>query len=234
MPFPILSVILPVYNEHRTILNVCQSIDQNVLSKVPDAEVLIVDDGSTDGTGTLLDEWASANTHYRIIHQLNAGHGAALRAGLNAASGQTFFLIDSDDQIPLEPFEHAWEKSKTCDLLSGVRQQRQDPIARLFLTKVIRFSIGLIFWVYLKDANCPFKLIRRDLWEAAKPFIPAETLAPSLFLAVFARRQNFRVVEFDIPHRERSHGTSSLRYGKLLRFCARAFQQLWRFRLVLP
>jgi hypothetical protein len=80
------------------------------------------------------------------------------------------------------------------------------------------------------DANVPFKLMRRVVWEDARALIPADTLAPSLFLAVFAARRGYRVAHIEVAHRERQTGVVSIRRWRLLKFCARAFRQLLTFR----
>jgi glycosyltransferase involved in cell wall biosynthesis len=103
-----LSVIMPVYNEEGAIVAAVDEVKQFVLAFVPESELVVVDDGSRDGTGPLLDAAASGDPRIRVIHQPNGGHGAALLAGLKAAQGEYVFLIDSDRQIPLDNFNAAW------------------------------------------------------------------------------------------------------------------------------
>jgi hypothetical protein len=98
------------------------------------------------------------------------------------------------------------------------------------LTRVIRNALTLLFGVRLHDANIPFKVFRRELWTDAAPVIPADTLAPSLFFAVHAARRGARIAFVDVGHRERTTGTVSIRRWKLLKFCARAWNQLLDFR----
>lgn len=94
--------------------------------------------------------------------------------------------------------------------------------------------LRLLFRVPLRDANVPFKIRRRSIWLEARRLIPEETLAPSLFLALYARRRGFKIVEREVPHCERATGTVSIRRWKLLKFCVRAFCQLLAFRRKLP
>jgi hypothetical protein len=76
----------------------------------------------------------------------------------------------------------------------------------------------------------PYKLLKRSLWTAARPLIPDGTLAPSLFLAVFAARRGYAIAYLDVTHKDRETGTVSIRRWKLIKFCARAFRQLLDFR----
>jgi hypothetical protein len=98
------------------------------------------------------------------------------------------------------------------------------------LTAAVRWTLRVLFGTRLYDANVPFKVFRRSLWLEAERFIPADTLAPSLFLAVYADRRKFDIRHVDVPHRERQTGTVSIRRWKLMKFCVRAFGQLVRFR----
>ena len=84
--------------------------------------------------------------------------------------------------------------------------------------------------VRLYDANVPFKLVLRTCWQQARPYIPEDTLAPSLFLAIFMKRRGFKIAEFDVTHKQRDTGVVSIRRWKLFKFCARSLWQLLAFR----
>src|SRR5689334_932163 len=99
---------MPVYNEEGAIVAAVDEVKQHVLGLIPQSELVVVDDGSRDATGRLLDEAAAADARIKVIHQPNGGHGAALLTGLKAANGEYVFLIDSDRQILLDDFKTAW------------------------------------------------------------------------------------------------------------------------------
>jgi glycosyltransferase involved in cell wall biosynthesis len=230
---PTLSVVIPAYNEEAAIEGAVEEVGTEVFRVVADAELIVVNDGSRDSTGERLDRLAEKEARLHVIHQGNGGHGGALRAGMDAARGEWLFLIDSDRQIPLSVFEPMWREVQDKDAAFGVRRRRNDPRLRLMLTSAIRGALRLMFRTRLYDANVPFKIVRRSLWEEARPLIPADTLAPSLFLALYLRTRGCRIVEVDVPHRERSVGTVSIRRYKLLKFCAKALGQLVWFRRAL-
>lgn len=98
------------------------------------------------------------------------------------------------------------------------------------LTRLVRAALRLLLGLSLRDANVPFKIVRRSAWERARPLIPADTLAPSLFLAVAMCRRGDNVGEREVAHRERETGTVTLRYWKPFRFCTRGFIQLLALR----
>ncbi|MCX5659941.1 MAG: glycosyltransferase family 2 protein [Planctomycetota bacterium] len=224
------SVVMPAYNEEGAIAAAVEDVRAHLFSILPGAELVVVNDGSKDGTGAILDRLAASEPRLKVIHQKNGGHGRALRTGLDAAQGEFVFLIDSDRQIPLEAFPPLWEAAKSRDGAWGVRVKRHDPRLRLWLTKVIRATLPLLFGVRLRDANVPYKIIRRSIWLEARDLIPPDTLAPSLFLALFARRCGYDIVEQEVPHAERRTGVVSIRRWKLFKFCAKAFRQMLAFR----
>ena len=229
-PIP-LSVVMPAYNEEGAIQAAVVEIREWALDRVPGAVLVVVDDGSRDRTGAILDQLAAADPRIRVIHRPNGGHGPALRTGLEAARGERLLLVDSDRQIPLSAFPSLWEAvAGGRDAAFGVRARRQDPPLRLWLTGVVRRALTLLFAIRLADANVPFKLLRRRLWDDARDLIPADTLAPSLFLAVFAAVRRYDVAEIVVPHCERQTGVVSIRRWRLVRFCARALRQLLAFR----
>ena len=225
-----LSVIMPAYNEEAAIKKAADEVEQNVLAIIPGAELIVIDDGSRDATGRILDKLAEKHAQIRVIHQPNGGHGWALRTGLDSARGKYVFLLDSDRQIPLEAFSTLWAAMPGSDAVFGIRGERHDPKLRLILTKLVRYFIHIFFKVRLRDANVPFKIFRRAIWLEARELIPEDTLAPSIFLAIYMKRRGLKIVEQEVPHRERSTGLVSIRRWKLLKFCSRALPQLLVFR----
>lgn len=225
---------MPSYNEEAAIEQAVREVERNVLMAIPGAELVVVNDGSRDRTGLILDKLAVENAYVRVIHQTNKGHGRALRTGLDSARGEYIFLIDSDRQIPIEAFGVLWQALGDADAAFGLRSERHDPKLRLILTAVVRFVLRVAFRTPLRDANVPFKILRRSIWLEARNVIPEDTLAPSIFLAVYMRRRGFKIIEREVPHCERTTGVVSIRRWKLLKFCARAFIQLLAFRRKLP
>jgi glycosyltransferase involved in cell wall biosynthesis len=222
---------MPVYNEEDAIAAAVDDVREHVLSAIPGAELVVVNDGSRDRTGAMLDAITAGDSRVRVIHQTNAGHGGALIAGVEAARGDCIFLIDSDRQIPLDEFSSAWAAvQRGRDAVFGVRRRRHDPALRLYLSRFIQRVVRAMFGVKLQDANVPYKLFRRAVWQQARPLIPDGTLAPSLFLAVVARLQGYDILEVDVVHKERDTGEVSIRRLKLLKFCARGLSQMLELR----
>jgi dolichol-phosphate mannosyltransferase len=222
-----LSVIMPVYNEEGAIVAAVEEVQRLVLDVVPGAELVVVNDGSRDRTGALLDEAAAKDARIHVVHQVNGGHGKALLAGLGKASGEYLFLIDSDRQILLDDFKAAWAEIEAGrDAVFGVRRRRFDPAFRLYLSALVRESVNVLFRVRLHDANVPYKLFRRAVWTEVRDCVPEDTLAPSMFLAIAAKSRGYNIVELDVTHKERDTGEVSLRHFRLLKFCAKGLVQM--------
>jgi len=225
-----LSVVMPAYNEEEAIEAACEDVRRDVLAHVPDSELVVVNDGSRDQTGPILDAIAAGDGRIRPIHQANSGHGGALMTGCDAARGEHLFLIDSDRQIDLSDFVAMWNEVQSCDAVLGLRAERHDPALRLSLTKFVRLGILLLFGVWIRDANVPCKLLKRSLWVEARQLIPDGTLAPSLFLAIYIRVFGFDVRDHVVRHLPRTTGVGSIRGLKLFKFCLRGLKQLITFR----
>jgi len=161
---PLLSVIVPVYNEVKTIRQILEKIDSVAIEK----EIIVVDDGSTDGTGKVLRDIKYPNLKV-IHHSGNRGKGAAFLTGLANATGE--FVIIQDADLEYDPMEYAklieeFNKSGV-DIVLGVRfteGYRGMLIPRLgnrFLTGLL----NLLFSAQLNDFLTCYKLLRRDTLE---------------------------------------------------------------------
>lgn len=103
---PLISVIVPVYKVEKYLDQCVRSI---VEQTYPNLEIILVDDGSPDNCGAMCDAWAEKDDRIRVIHQKNAGAGAARNAGLDAARGEIISMIDSDDYVSAHMYAHLME-----------------------------------------------------------------------------------------------------------------------------
>lgn len=228
---PSLTIIMPVYNEEGSIAAAVGEIYELILDRIPGSELLAIDDGSRDSSPALLDQMSAGTPSVRVLHKPNGGHGDAVRYGLDRAEGEYLLLIDSDRQIAVEDFDLLWNRRGANRLLIGVRATRHDPLHRLVLTRFVRAGIFMLFGKWIRDANVPFKLLHRSVWEKAAPLIPRDALTPSLFLSVAAAAiPSTELTEVVVRHKPRTSGETVLRPMKLARFCAKALGQMLTFR----
>ena len=109
---PKVSVTVPVYNTSRYLRKCLDSLANQTLK---DIEIIIVDDGSTDESGKICDEYATKYRNFRVIHKTNGGSASARQTGLNAAIGDYIIVCDSDDWVELDMYERLYNAAKeTC------------------------------------------------------------------------------------------------------------------------
>ena len=231
---PTLTVVMPAYNEEGAIAAAVDEIRTEILESHAGSDLVVVDDGSRDSTGAILDGLAAGDPRIRVIHQPNGGHGAALRRALDAATGERILMVDSDRQIPMSAFAAVEAAGADGRPVFGVRRHREDPAVRLALSALIRVVLRLVFRAPLRDSNCPFKLVPREVWAEARGPIGEGALAPSMMLAMWVARSGRPFAEVEVDHRPRLTGVVSIRRFRLVRFALRGFRQLLEFRGRLP
>jgi dolichol-phosphate mannosyltransferase len=227
-----LSIVMPVYNEAGVIADVVDELTRDVVARLDGAEIVIVDDGSTDDTPEILDGLASEHDHVTVLHApRNQGHGPSLRRAFEESEGDWIFQIDSDGQQVAAELWDLWALREQADLVVGVRRGRSEGRHRDFVSAAARWANQLLGGVRLRDVNVPFKLIRREVWEDLRADIPRVTVAPSLLIAVGASVRGWRVAEVEISHLPRRHGTSTVDVPALVRLTAGALRELIGFRV---
>ncbi len=227
-----LSVVMPVYNEAASIDDVIADVTKHILDRVDPAELVIVDDCSTDDTSAHLEALAAADARIRVLrNQTNMGHGRSVRRAMDSATGIWIFHLDSDGQVVPAEFDRLWAHRDDGDLVLGQRITRHDPRHRLILTAVTRGFVSVLAWRRVPDANVPFKLIRRDLYEHLAANMPSTAFAPSILIVLGALRSGAQVREVEITHLARVHGQSTLRLGRLAKAVGRSAVETLRFRV---
>lgn len=233
---PTLSVVLPVFDEAPAIEAVVRDVTAVARDLAPGScEVVVVDDGSADGTGAILDRLAAELTEVEVVHQpVNRGHGPALLVGFDRAWGRWIAHLDSDDQIPAGELKRLWDGRDDAQLVLGIRARRADPTHRLVLSGVVRRVVSVLAGRPIRDANVPCKLVACDLWREVRPLLTGDTFAPSIALAIVAARRGRPIREAVVAHRARATGASSLRPLRLAAAVVTAGRQAvglaWRLR----
>jgi glycosyltransferase involved in cell wall biosynthesis len=226
-------VVMPVYNEAGCIRDVCLEW-LKALDMLPAARLVAVNDGSSDASGAILAELATAaGGRLEVVEQANGGHGAAVRRGYERAleSGcEWVFQVDSDGQFRAGDFEKLWRRRHEADFLLGRRAGRRDPAARRALSRAHGLLVGLLFGVSIRDPNCPFRLMRASCLAKMLERVPRTVFAPNVLLAIEARRAGLRFVEIPVGHLPRKAGTGSLRPLRLIPIAWRCFKELRDFR----
>ena len=141
-----ISLVLPLYNEEENVERVVSSILHFFAGKTTTFEIILVDDGSTDKTATIIEKLSKDNEHLRTIHHsVNRGYGAALVSGFRAARYELVIFMDADGQFDISEIEKLLLYSRDYDIVAGCRVKRQDPWHRVILGKVYTRLICRLF-----------------------------------------------------------------------------------------
>jgi len=228
----VLTVLMPAHNEADIIAAAVTEWHDEVIAKIPGSRLLVIDDASTDATPEVLGQLAATLPGLTFIHRdVNVGHGKALLFGFSQVNSEFVFQTDSDRQHRPSDFWRLWQLRDQYDFVFGVREKRQDGAFRLVVTNLMRVVNWLLWQVWISDANCPFKLMRRDALAAVLKRVPEDAFIPMVMVSILARRLRFRVTEVRVQHLPRRGGTQSLRgMARWARVTWRCTCQLARLR----
>jgi glycosyltransferase involved in cell wall biosynthesis len=229
-----LAVVIPVHDEEATIPDLIEELGRDVVAKHHSAVVIVVDDASTDSTPAILARRAAADPWLHVEHsERNRGHGPTVRRGLDLALADWIFELDSDGQFVVSEFWSLWERRTEADVVIGVRTERRDSLHRRLLSRGVALVTSVLAGRRLRDPNDPFRLLRREVWEDVRAFVPEDVGPIHVLFSVGAVKRGWRVAEVPISHLPRPSGHSTLRAFRLARFCARGLWQLLTFRIAL-
>lgn len=205
---PHLSVIVPLFNERPNIEPLFDEICEAMRECDRSWEIIFIDDGSTDGSGELLDDLASRESRLRVLTQpLNRGQGSALYLGFKEARGQIVVTMDGDRQNhPGDIPELLRYLEPGTDMVVGVRRDRQDSPLRRRMSRTANAVRGWFLGDGLTDSGCALKVMRRSVIDS---LIPLKTLYS--FIPALAIGGGHTVAETEVTHRPRVAGASS--YG---------------------
>ena len=229
------AVVIPVFNEEKLIgecinewLNVLDSVNLNY-------EILIIDDGSSDATISIVERYGD-NQNIQIIIKQNEGHGPTILAGYKRAVGiaEWVFQADSDNEINPNQFSALWSRRQGQDAVIAWRQGRDQTTVRRLVTFFARVTTKVLFRCHLRDVNIPFRLIRSETLAILLEKIPSDTFAPNIALSGALSLMNFQVEECPVVFNERIVGESSLSNLGALRKGGRALLELIKISRVFP
>jgi glycosyltransferase involved in cell wall biosynthesis len=204
----VISVVVPLLNEENSLDELYREIVAALEPRGEPFEVVFVDDGSTDGSPTVLGQLHDQHANVVVVRlRRNFGKAAGLKAGFLEARGETIVTIDADLQDdPAEIPALLAKLDEGFDLVSGWKTRRNDPFLRRLFSRIFNWSTGVISGVRLHDVNCGLKAYRAEVLEGMRLYGELHR-----FIPVLASYQGYRVAEIPVNHRARQHGRS--RYG---------------------
>lgn len=222
------SVVMPAYNEEVAIAGMVHDV-VDVLSRwtawIEDFEVIVVDDGSRDRTGAIVDTITLSQPGVRVVHHaVNQGYGAALVSGFAAATKDLVFFMDSDGQFDIRELEGFFSLLEEHDAVIGYRAQRQDTWVRKVNAWGWKILVGMVFGVYVRDVDCAFKLYPTAFFRA----FPLETRGAMINTEILYKfgRAGYTFTQVGVRHLPRRGGRAT---GAKPAVILRAFHELFTY-----
>ena len=199
-----LSIVIPVYNERDNLVPLEEKLGQ-VLSKLQlSYEVIMVDDGSVDGSSHIINLIKKNNPRIKLIRfGSNHGQSAAFAAGFKAARGKIFVTLDADLQNNPADIPLLLEKMDEYDVVCGWRFKRNDPWIKRVSSKIGNAVRNSLSQEEIADTGCSLKAFRRECFNNVKLFKGMHRFFPTLM-----KMEGFRVTQVKVSHHPRLHGES--------------------------
>ena len=202
-----LSVVVPAYNELENLDPLLAELRASLAAARRSHEIIVVDDGSSDGSAAWLLREAARDPHLvPVLLERNVGQSGALAAGLTSARGAIVVTLDADLQNDPADLPRLLAALERADVVSGIRQRRQDGWTRRWSSRVANATRRAVLGDPVTDIGCSFKAYRREALEGLPLFVGAHRFLPAL--CVF---RGARLAEVPLSHRPRRHGQS--KYG---------------------
>lgn len=226
-PFAGISLVLPCYNEEANIERTARETSAWFSQSGTEGEIIIVNDGSKDGSSAILERLAKELPRVKIVtHPKNQGYGLAIRSGIDAATQEIVGFMDSDGQFKPHDLELLLPHLQEFAFVTGRRRKRADSFIRNTFGKVLGAMNVIVLQLWVRDVNCGLKVFRREIWPQIRPTRGVEKLFNTeVFLRL--KRQGIPWKTVDVPHYPRTAGNPT---GAKLYVIVRMFKELWGLR----
>jgi dolichol-phosphate mannosyltransferase len=224
-----LSVVLPVHNEEGNLPALWEELKAALATIGVPAEVIFVNDGSTDGSGVLLDRFRAEDPRVRVLdHDRNHGLTAALDCGFRHARGAAIAMLDADLQNPPAELARLYALLPGVDMAIGWRKERKDPFLKRWTSWIANAYRNRRTNESVHDTGCALKVFKREVIERVKLWKGMHRFLPTL-----AKMEGFTVAEIPVAHRPRPSGKSHFgTWNRLWKGMAdvRTIRWMWKYR----
>ena len=225
-----ISLVFPVYNESFIIEQTLRNYIAEFEGRVPDFEVVVAEDGSTDDTKSVLERLKKELPIKLFMSDERKGYQQALKDAITYAEKPWLFVVDSDYQFAAIDFWRLERYRKDYDIILGMKAPRKDPLYRILLSRGYNLLLRWFCQVPYNDMDTGFRLIKREIASEISP----EVKYMSFFTAEFvvrAHHKGYKIIEVPVPHYARKIGSTSIFYvSRLFMICLRQFLGIFRLR----
>jgi glycosyltransferase involved in cell wall biosynthesis len=218
-----ISAFFPAYNDAGSIGQIIHTVEWMLPKLTGDYEIVVVNDGSTDGTGDLLRALAAEYPSLKVIqHPVNRGYGAALNTGFANCTKDLIFYTDGDGQYDVGELPQLLAVfNERVDLVNGYKISRSDPRHRIVIGRIYQHLMRLLFHLNVRDVDCDFRLFRRSL--LADTQLTSDSGVICVEMMKKFQDRGCKTIEVPVHHYRRYHGNSEFFRFRHLR---RQFGQL--------
>jgi glycosyltransferase involved in cell wall biosynthesis len=223
-----ISVFLPTYNESGIIKNVVLNTKKVLLDSAKTWEIIVVNDGSTDGTKKIVNKLSKNDPRIRVVnHRENKGYGASLSTGFYSARYPWIAFTDSDGQFNFSEITGFFKKQEEtdADLVIGYYKERRVSVSKKITSKFWEYLIFVFFGLKVRDIDCGFKLIRKTVIDNIQKLESERGAFISSELLIKAKKKGFKIVEIPVTHYPRTKGAGT---GRNLNVIIKSFMDLFR------
>lgn len=202
-----LSIFVLAYNEEENIQRCLLNVIEAAKKHVKKYEILVVFyDGTKDNTLNIIEKMQQQYPFIKVVHQKieEKGYGTALRLGINHAQYRYIFYTDGDNQFNVKEINRLIPFLSSYDIISGYRQQRQDPKMRIFTAKVYNWIINCLFFTHFRDVDSAFKIYKKDIFTKFK--IISSSGAADAEILLKTKRKGYKILEVPVSHYSRYAG----------------------------
>jgi glycosyltransferase involved in cell wall biosynthesis len=226
-----LSWFFPAHNEEANLDGLVMEALEVLPALAETFEIIIVDDGSRDGTGRMADELAAAHPGVvrAVHHPTNLGYGAALRSGFRAARHDHVAFTDGDRQFRVVDIGRLIDRMAADDrpdVVVGYRIKRADPFVRTLYARAYRLANRIFFGLKVRDVDCACKLFRRESLAGIAVDSGGAFFSAELLIKLHAAGRS--IAEVGVPHHPRTAGSAT---GAKPSVVLRAVRDFWWLRL---
>lgn len=199
---PLLSVIVPVYNNEDNIYDLYLEIKDALKDSIESSEIVLVNDGSRDGSTRLLNELAQSDQTLKVIHfDKSYGKTAAIWAGIKNSDGELIALMDAELQSDPKDLIKMMSFIRNNDFVNGRREKWQDSIAIKWTSRMESRFFSWVTGYRIEDTGCPLKLFKREVADSFYLFNGMHC-----FLPILTKVNGFSVIEVSVKQRQRKQG----------------------------
>lgn len=222
-----LSVFFPAFNEEGNIKKAVQTALEVLKTlKLDRFEVIVVNDGSSDGTSGIVASLAANDKRVReIVHNPNKGYGEAIKSGLMNSQYEWIFYTDADNQFDFKDITKFIEAADNAQLIIGYRLNRKDPLVRKINGWAWTMLNNVLFGLWVRDVDCAFKLIKKQVMDTIEPLESTRGAMISPELLAKSKKAGFKIYEIGVKHYPRLNGEAT---GGDIRVIIKSFMDLFK------